>query len=137
MAQAIDVMRGAIARDSSNVRSWAKLGGLYARSDQLGEAEVALGQAVGRGDQRAEILYNLAEVLVVQGQGHWGRGERAEAASRWQQALGYYRRVGDGYRRSSERIEQLGQQLPFDHQAQSDKPSLSDQQPPLSDQQQP
>jgi len=125
MAQAIDVMRGAIARDSSNVRSWAKLGGLYARSNQLDEAEVALRQAVGRGDQRAEILYNLAEVLVVQGQGHWGRGERAEGASRWQQALGYYRRVGAGYRRSSERIEQLGKLV------------LSDQQPPLSDKQQP
>jgi len=118
-------MRGAIARDSSNVRSWAKLGGLYARSNQLDEAEVALRQAVGRGDQRAEILYNLAEVLVVQGQGHWGRGERAEGASRWQQALGYYRRVGAGYRRSSERIEQLGKLV------------LSDQQPPLSDKQQP
>ena len=103
-------MEVALGLDSTDASVWAELGGLQARTQQFARAAKALERARQLGDARPQILYNLAEILVVLGQAEWGQGNLDLARHHWTSALSHYRQLPE-YRRSGERVTELERRL--------------------------
>lgn len=66
--------------------TWYELGNARARLNQLPAAALAYRKAIERSDNDLRSLYNLAEVLLVEGENRLRGGSREQAAQMWGEA---------------------------------------------------
>jgi len=108
MAAAAIFERGLTLVDDGEI--WHELGNARARLNQLPEAALAYRKAIERSDNDPRSLYNLAEVLLVEGENQLRAGSRERAVAMWREAEGLLQRLiaqDPAHERATLRLEQV------------------------------